>query len=81
MDFGLLIPWKLDLLQKAFSRFQSAPEHLRQAFDYFRAENAAWLDDYTLFMALKESNGGGAWNGWPEALRKRRKTAIEESAE
>src|SRR5688572_31430791 len=24
VDFGLLIPWKLDLLQKAFSRFQSA---------------------------------------------------------
>lgn len=79
VDYGLLIPWKLDLLQKAFSRFKSAPEHLRQAFDYFRAENAAWLDDYTLFMALKESNGGGAWNGWPEALRKRKKTILKKA--
>lgn len=79
VDFGLLIPFKLDLLQKAFSRFQSAPEHLRQAFDYFRAENASWLDDYTLFMALKESNGGGAWNGWPEVLRKRRKAALKKA--
>ncbi|MBC7875912.1 MAG: 4-alpha-glucanotransferase [Anaerolineales bacterium] len=79
VDFGLLIPWKLDLLQKAFSRFQSAPEHLRESFDYFRADNASWLDDYTLFMALKESNGGGAWNGWPEALRKRRKSALKKA--
>jgi len=76
INFGLLIPTKLDLLQRAFSRFQSAPGHLQTAFDYFRAENASWLDDYTLFMALKESNGGGAWNGWPQALRSRKKAAM-----
>lgn len=79
VDFGLLIPWKFDLLRRAFSRFQSAPEHLHQAFNYFRAENASWLDDYTLFMALKETNGGGAWNGWPEALRKRKKSALNKA--
>ncbi len=76
VNFGLLIPKKLDLLQKAFSSFHSAPEHLREAFDYFCAENAAWLDDFALFMALKEANGGGAWNGWPEAQRSRKKTAL-----
>jgi 4-alpha-glucanotransferase len=75
VDFGLLIPKKLDLLQKAFSRF-SEQEHLRESFDYFCAENASWLDDFALFMALKEAHGGGAWNGWPEALRSRRKAAI-----
>jgi 4-alpha-glucanotransferase len=75
VDFGLLIPKKLDLLQKAFSRF-SDQEHLREAFDYFCAENASWLDDFALFMALKEAHGGGAWNGWPEALRSRRKAAL-----
>jgi 4-alpha-glucanotransferase len=76
VDFGLLIPKKLDLLQKAFSRFQANPGQLREAFDYFCAENASWLDDFALFMALKEANGGGAWNGWPEALRSRKKTAM-----
>jgi 4-alpha-glucanotransferase len=79
VDFGLLIPWKLELLQKAFSRFQSAPESFQTAFDYFRAENSFWLDDFTLFMALKEVNGGGAWNGWPESLRKRRKSALSKA--
>ena len=76
VDFGLLIPKKLDLLQKAFSRFQANPGQLREAFDYFCAENASWLDDFALFMALKEANGGGAWNGWPEALRSRKKAAM-----
>jgi len=46
VDFGRLIPWKLDLLQKAFSRFHSASEDLRKSFEYFSAENASWLDDY-----------------------------------
>ena len=76
VDFGMLIPKKLNLLQQAFSSFQANPGNLREAFDYFCAENASWLDDFALFMALKEANGGGAWNGWPEALRSRKKTAL-----
>jgi 4-alpha-glucanotransferase len=49
---------------------------LRAGFDYFCAQNASWLDDFALFMALKEANGGGAWNGWNEALRSRKKSAL-----
>ena len=77
VDFGRLIPWKLDLLQKAFSRFPSASEDLRQGFEYFSSENASWLDDYALFMALKEAKGGGAWSGWEINIRTREKTAMD----
>jgi len=76
VDFGMLIPKKLDLLLKAFARFQTNPGVLSKPFEQFCADNAAWLDDFALFMALKESNGGGAWNGWPEALRSRKKAAL-----
>ena len=79
VDFGLLIPKKLDLLLKAFRRFQTNPGPLRDAFNYFCAENASWLDDFSLFMALKEANGGGAWNGWDPALRARKKTALNKA--
>ena len=79
VDFGLVIPKRLDMLHKAFTAYQSHPEHLRKAFDYFCAENTSWLDDYTLFMALKESNGGGAWNGWHQDLRSRRKLALRKA--
>jgi 4-alpha-glucanotransferase len=79
VDFGELIPRKLTLLRSAFARYQSQPEHLSRAFDSFRAENAAWLEDYALFMALKESNGGEAWNSWDAALRAREKSALEKA--
>jgi 4-alpha-glucanotransferase len=88
VDYGLLIPWKLDLLQKAFSRFaaiRSGPtvgsesEKLIDEFNSFRTDNTSWLDDYALFMSLKEANGGGAWSDWDEALRTRKKSAMNEA--
>ena len=77
VDFGQIIPWKLNLLERAFIRFKSAPLAVRHEFDRFCAENVSWLPDYALFMALKEANGGGAWGGWPEPLRKRDPDALE----
>jgi 4-alpha-glucanotransferase len=79
VDFGLLYQWKPALLEKAFSRFSSDPSPVRAEFDSFRAENAAWLDDYALYMAIKESQGGGSWDDWPVALRLRETTALAEA--
>jgi len=79
VDFGLLIPWKLDLLQKAFSRLPSAPESFRREFERFNIDNASWLDDYALFMSIKEANGGGAWSEWDEPIRKRKKSAMDQA--
>src|SRR5258706_12233615 len=79
VDFGLLIPWKLNLLLKAFSRFASASDDLHKEFDYFCAENAAWLDDYALFMSLKEAIAGGAWIGWNKSIRTRKQSAMDKA--
>lgn len=87
VDFGQLIPWKLDLLLKAFSKFSAAlsgaegivEAFLLTEFKTFCSENASWLDDYALFMSIKEANGGGAWNGWSESLRKRKKSAMDKA--
>jgi 4-alpha-glucanotransferase len=79
VDYGQIIPWKLNLLERAFIRFKSAPRPVRQAYDRFQAENVAWLSDYALFMALKEANGGGAWGGWPAPLRNRDIDALTEA--
>jgi 4-alpha-glucanotransferase len=79
VDYGWLIPWKLNLLQKAFDRFSSAPEDLHRQFEHFCAENAAWLDDYALFMSIKEANGGGAWSGWDKPIRTRKKSALDKA--
>ncbi|MGB7872838.1 MAG: 4-alpha-glucanotransferase [Anaerolineales bacterium] len=79
VDYGRIIPWKLNLLERAFIRFKSAPKPVRQEYDRFCAENVSWLPDYALFMALKEANGGGAWGEWPEPLRKRDSDALTEA--
>jgi 4-alpha-glucanotransferase len=41
------------------------------ALDHFCEENAHWLDDYALFIALKEANPSGDWSHWPVELRDR----------
>lgn len=79
VDYGALIPWKLGLLETAFSRLSSAAGSFRAAFENFRIENASWLDDYALFMSLKEANGGGAWSGWDVSLRRRESQALEKA--
>ena len=80
VDFSAVIPWKMDLLKRAFLRFQDTdPIGLREEFGAFRAQNAEWLDDYALFMALKEEHGGGSWVDWPEPIRKRQEAALADA--
>ena len=81
LDYGQLIPWKLGLLQKAFSRFSSISKDFRKEFEQFCTANVPWLDDYALFMSLKEANGGGAWSDWDESLRKRKTAAMKKARE
>jgi len=79
VDYGRVIPWKLNLLERAYNRFRSDGGAGRDRFDAFASAQAHWLDDFALFMSLKESNGGGAWSGWPDPLRKRNPEALEAS--
>ncbi len=77
VDFGLIYHWKPALLDKAYLRLESLPATpLHAEFDAFRFDNASWLADFALFMALKDANGGAAWNEWPEPLRKRESNAL-----
>ena len=78
VDFGKLIPWKLALLDRAHDRFLADPPGDSLArYRAFRRAHAGWLEDYALFMALKEAHGGGPWAGWPQPIRHRRRAALE----
>ena len=62
---------KQRLLRSAFERFHARtdPER-REAFERFRAANAGWLDDYTLFRALMARHGNTeCWDRWPQEQR------------
>ncbi len=59
IDYGKLYENRLPLLKIAFSRFKRTT-----AFDDFCADNAYWLNDYALFMALKSENNFVAWQSF-----------------
>lgn len=72
VDYGSLINWKVAILDTAYERFIAVrPSHLRQELAKFQADNADWLNDFSLFMAIKESQGGAPWSQWPAPLRDR----------
>lgn len=78
VPFGEAIQWKLALLERAFARFQqSGRADLAGEMAAFKTQNAAWLDDYALFMAIKESQGGVSWDSWPAPLRNREQAALQ----
>jgi len=82
-DYGRVIPWKMDLLQSAARDFFAhARGELRERFDAFCAAQAAWLEDYALFMALKREHGQEfVWTHWDAGVRARRAKAIAEGKE
>lgn len=79
IDYALLYTKRFLLLRKAFERFGDkllADFTLRMQFDEFRSKNEHWLDDYCLFMALKDHFGGESWLKWPRELQCREPQAM-----
>ncbi len=68
---------KQGLLWKAFETFQrTAALSQRNDLAAFSQRQAEWLDDYTLFMALKEAHGGVSWTEWEHAVVGREPDAM-----
>ena len=81
VDYGAVIPWKLAVLDAAFDHFRSAPSKaLFEAHAAFREQHRSWLEDYALFMAIKDDQGGGPWWEWPDELRMAEPAALAEAA-
>ena len=67
---------KRRLLKRAFD--SKAWQQMAQSDDWntFCAEEAEWLDDYALYMAIKEAFGGKAWTAWDADIRDRKPSAL-----
>jgi len=78
VDFGVLIPWKTNLLWRAYQNFRRRnPPDLQEEFERFCHYQADWLEDFALFMALKQAHQGRAWMEWDEPFRQRSATALK----
>lgn len=74
VDFGRILAWRLPLLRKAAARYLANPA---EDYEDFCLRNAPWLDDFALFMALKDENAGAVWNCWPSELARREENALQ----
>ena len=74
IDYGKLYENRFKLLRKAYERANVGED---QEFEAYRRKNAWWLDDYALFMAVKDRFDGVAWNEWAEDIRLRWSNAMD----
>ncbi|MFN8446321.1 MAG: 4-alpha-glucanotransferase [Caldilineaceae bacterium] len=78
VDYGAIYHWKLPLLREAALAFKDfATDAQKEEFKQFCQNESDWLNDYTLFMALKDAHGGKPWHEWDMDLRSRKKKALE----
>jgi 4-alpha-glucanotransferase len=66
------------LLRAAEAFFADASRADRAAFDRFCESAKPWLDDFALFMALKDEHNGTAWTTWEAEIRQRDPRAVSE---
>ena len=84
IDYERIYKTRFKVLKKAYERFRgrmAGGHHEREAYDRFVRENAFWLDDYSLYMAVKDKNNGVSWNEWDAPLRNREEGALAAAGE
>lgn len=77
IDFGKLIEVKYELLSKAFQNYKTNGKNFTNDCGTFCIENQNWLNDYALFMAVKEYHGGKLWTEWESDIAFRKPGAVE----
>ncbi len=73
VDFGKLYNGRTPILKLAYSRFRND-----RALNAFIKKNASWLEDFALYMALKETHGYAPWFQWEKKLKFRDPETLEE---
>ena len=74
VDYAKLYEGRMILLRKAYER---SNVYMDSEFRRFQEEEAWWLKDYALFMAVKKRFGGIPWSEWAEDIRLRWQNALD----
>lgn len=76
-DYNAVIPFKHRILETAWANFTAGERSdLRPDFEQFCHEQSHWLDDYSLFTALKTRFDGAYFVEWPAELVERDVPAL-----
>lgn len=68
VDYATIYQNRFAVLDKAFRKFA---EKVPADYMTFCDEQKDWLDEYAVYMTLKDNNEGQAWLQWKEGLKKR----------
>jgi 4-alpha-glucanotransferase len=80
VDYDHVRATKLPLLREAARNFlSSASGNARTRYERFCADNSWWLDDYALFVNLRDQFKMQLWNQWPEVLCRREPSVMEKA--
>lgn len=75
VDFDSVSPLKYTLFYRAFENFKRATDQ-HGAYEGFCARHGFWVDDFALFMAIKDAFGGKGWHQWDADIARRDPQAI-----
>ena len=72
IDYAVMFENRIHILKKAYERFNQEDA----GFVSFLERSKDWLEDYMLFMALKEQHENKCWQEWPEEIKKKQPVAL-----
>ena len=82
IDYGVIFESKNKVLKRAYENFKKGNlKELAQKVEKFKEENSFWLEDYSLYMALKNHFNLVSWEKWPNDIKKREPEAIQKYKE
>ena len=77
VDYSQVISFKKKILAAAYRRFKKVKD--KADYEQFCAANDYWLNDFALFVVLKDHYKGRVWSAWPQKMRDRDPAALEET--
>ncbi len=75
-DYSSVIPYKVQLFHQAYKLFKTNKIE-RNTYEEFCTQNGEWLEDFALFVVMKNHFNGKAWSDWKEGLRDRNPEDLE----
>lgn len=80
LDVEGALAWKSRCLRLSWERFRRSSGHrLHEAFETFKEQDGWWLEDFGLFVALKDHHQGKWWLDWSQPLVRREPEALIEA--
>lgn len=73
-DYGILYVSRGKILRKAFERFEELDAD--EEYSRFCSSQQEWLEDYAIFMTLKDLHKGAPWHMWEDELKCREEDAL-----